>query len=89
LEQSSRSGAKASITGLTLGYPPSHDPDELVVEAYFNRLEQAPDVRPIPILMIHAANYNSQKIVNRRFDLSPKESPGKREAKGHSESPLR
>ena len=41
LNQLGRSGAKEPLAGLTLGFPPSHDPGEFVVEAEGNRLEQA------------------------------------------------
>jgi hypothetical protein len=57
---------------LTLGYPPSHDPKELVAHAESNRLEQ-PSGRPSALpLMIHAADYNSEPLVDRRIELSTK-----------------
>ena len=64
---------KTVPVGVTLGYPPSHDPGELVVHAVGNRLEAAAtrglDPMLVPSLVIHAADYNSQRIVNRRFRL--------------------
>lgn len=66
-------GEKSVPEGLTLGYLPSHDPGELVVHAVGNRLEAAAkkglDPLVVPSLVIHAAEYNSQRIVNRRFRL--------------------
>jgi hypothetical protein len=64
---------KTVPVGVTLGYPPSHDPGELVVHAAGNRLEAATakglDPSVVPTLIIHASEYNSQRIVNRRFRL--------------------
>jgi len=89
LDQFGRSGAREPLAGLTLGYPPSYDPGELVVEAEGNRLEHAPGRRAAVALMIHAANYNSQRLVNRRLDLSSSGSGGRREAKGPPYAPVR
>jgi len=89
LDQVGRSGRKEPLAGLTLGNPPSHDPGELVVDADGNRLVQASGHRAALALMIHAANYNSQRIVNRRLDLSSKESAGRSAAKGPSNAPVR
>ncbi len=55
---------------LTLGYPPSHDPNELVVTAADNRLEAPPGHTVGPALWIHAAQYNSKRVINRRLSLS-------------------
>ena len=64
---------KTVPVGVTIGSPPSHDPGELVVHAAGNRLEAATakglDPLLVPSLVIHAADYNSQRIVNRRFRL--------------------
>ncbi len=89
LDQFGRSGAREPLSGLTIGSPPSLDPGEVVVDAAGNRLEQPPGGRPALALMIHAATYNSQRLVNRRLDLSAKESGGRREAKGPSNTPVR
>jgi hypothetical protein len=62
--------AKEPPVALTLGYPPSNDPNELVVSAAGNRLEAPSGRRVGPTLMIHAAQYNSQRLVNRRLSLS-------------------
>lgn len=56
--------------GLTLGFPPSHDPGELVISASANRLDAPPGVRSGTELVIHAASYNSHHIVNRRLGLA-------------------
>jgi hypothetical protein len=69
LSRLSRSGAKALPPGLTLGFPPAQDPGEFLVKAVGNRLEAPARVRPGASLIIHAAEYNSQRIVNRRFSL--------------------
>ena len=45
LEAHRARGAKQPPVGLTLGYPPSHDPGELVVTAAGNRLEAPPASR--------------------------------------------
>jgi len=90
LKQLGRSATKEPLSGLTLGYPPSHDPGELVVFAEGNRLEQPPGRRPALALMIHAADYNSDRIVNRRISLSSTGSAnGRREAKGPSSDSVR
>jgi hypothetical protein len=69
---------KTTPVGVTVGYPPSHDPGELVVHAAGNRLEAAAkkglDPLLVPSLVIHAADYNSQRIVNRRYRL-PSDGP--------------
>ena len=66
-------GEKTVPVGVTLGYPPSHDPGELVVHAAGNQLEAAArkglDPAHVPSLVIHAADYNAQRIVNRHFRL--------------------
>ena len=60
---------KTVPAGLTVGYPASHDPDELVVRAARNRLE-APTVKShVPTLVVPAANFNSRRIVNGRYRL--------------------
>ena len=56
---------------LTLGYAPSHDPGEFVVTAAGNRFEAPAAARKEGVLLIHAALFNSQKVINRRFILPP------------------
>ena len=69
LKRHASAQAKSPPPGLTLGYQPSHDPGELVIQAAGNLLEAPPGVKPPVGLIIHAANYNSRPIVNRKFDL--------------------
>ena len=64
-----REGAKEPLAGLTVGYRPSADPSELLVAASGNGLEAPARYRDVPCLVIHAAEYNSQKTVDRRFKL--------------------
>ena len=78
-------GAREPFAGLTLGYPPPGDPGELVVAAAGNRLEAPAARRPGPSLLIHAAEYNGQRIVNRRLTMSEDSSataPSRRRADG-------
>jgi hypothetical protein len=69
LKRRTASGEKIPPPGLILGYAPSHDPGEFVVKAAANRLEAPSGVQVGSSLFIHAAEYNSQKIMNRRFAL--------------------
>ena len=73
LSRMSRSEAKDQepLAGLTLGFRPSHDPAELIVVAEGNTLDAPRGFRDAPALVIHAAQYNSQRVVNRRVKLSP------------------
>ena len=63
-------GSQALPPGLTLGFAPSHDPGELVVKASANRHEVPPGGWPGTSLLIHAALYNSQRIVNRNLGFT-------------------
>jgi hypothetical protein len=83
LSRKERATAKEPLVGLTLGYAPSHDPGEFVVFADGNRLEAPQGHRPAPPLRIHAALYNSQRVVNRKLSLpagGPPAAPGRRAA---------
>ena len=64
--------SKEPLMGLTFGWEHSHDAGELVVVAEGNRLEAPPGRRVGPSLLIHAANYNSERIVNRKLELPSK-----------------
>ena len=55
--------------GLTLGYSPSHDAGELIVTAHGNRLEATAAREAATPLVINAADYNSQQLLNRRISL--------------------
>jgi hypothetical protein len=69
LSRHERAGAKQPLAGFTLGFPPSHDPGELVVVAAGNRLEAPSQHLHDPALLIHAAVYNSKQVVNRKLAL--------------------
>ena len=51
---------------LTLGYAPSHDPGEFVVTAAGNRFEAPAGAQKAGVLLIHAALFNSQRLLNRK-----------------------
>jgi hypothetical protein len=81
LERVQRAGSQEPLAGLTVGYPLSHDPGELIVAAEGNTLEALRGYRDAPALVIHAAQFNSQRIVNRRTKLTataPAGTPGRR-----------
>jgi hypothetical protein len=61
---------------LTLGYPPSHDPNELVVTEAGNRIEAPSGRRLGPPLLIHAAQYNSRRLSSRKLPFSTTEPAG-------------
>jgi hypothetical protein len=70
LNSMARTNARQTPPALTLGYSPSHDAGELIVTARGNRLE-APAGREVATpLLIHAADYNSQRLLNRRLSFS-------------------
>jgi hypothetical protein len=69
LAQWERAGAKEPPAGLTVGYRPSADPSELVVAAGGNSLDAPPGYREMPGLVVHAARFNSQRVVDRRYKL--------------------
>ena len=80
LSKMARSETKEPLIGLTVGYRPSHDPGELKVNAEQNRLEAPANYRETPAVLIHAADYNSQRVVNRKIKLHSESSaaPGRR-----------
>jgi hypothetical protein len=63
------------MAGLTIGVRPSHDPAELIVVAEGNTLSAPRGSRDAPALVIHAAQYNNQRVVNRRVKLPPTGQP--------------
>jgi hypothetical protein len=84
--------SKEPLMGLTIGGEHSHDAGELVVVAEGNRLEAPPRRRVGPSLLIHAADYNSKRIVNRKLELPSKataEPNRRRETSTRSSSPPR
>jgi hypothetical protein len=75
LKRFSSTAAKGLPTGLVLGHLPSHDPGEFVVKAEGNRLEAPAGVKGTGSLIVNAAEYNSQKMLNRKFALPRSASP--------------
>ena len=76
LKRFAGSGAKGLPPGLILGYAPSHDPAEFVVKAADNRLDAPAGIKGTGSLTVNAAEYNSQKMLNRKFAL-PHHRPGR------------
>ncbi len=74
------SSPKQSPVGLTVGYSPSRDAGELIVTARDNRLE-APGGRQFAgSLVINAADFNSERLLDRKLSLSGKAAGAPREA---------
>lgn len=69
LQRSASSASKSLPPGLILGHLPSHDPDEFVVQAADNRLEAPAGLKAPGSLLIRAASFNTQKLLNREFGL--------------------
>jgi hypothetical protein len=78
---------KVPCSGLTVGFPPSNDPHELVVRAKGNRLEAPVGGQLVASLNIEAAEYNAQRIVGRRFQLPSVQSPPPVERRAASKRP--
>jgi hypothetical protein len=64
-----RAGTREPLAGLTVGCRPSADPNELVVAATGNGLDAPSGYRELPGLVVHAARFNDQKVVDRKFKL--------------------
>ena len=64
-----RQGSDAPPLGLTVGYRPSADPDELLVSASGNKLDAPAAFRDAPGLLVHAARFNTRTVVDRRYRL--------------------
>ncbi len=60
---------KSTPEGLIVGYLHSTDPGEFVIRAGQNQLDAPPIGLTVPSLVIHAARYNAQPIVNRQYRL--------------------
>lgn len=71
LQRQRASGGTAPPPGLTLGCAPSHDAGEVIVKADGNHLDAPRSARAGAGLMVHAANYNSHKFLDRKFSLPP------------------
>ena len=63
-------GSKETPPGLTLGYAPSHDAGELVVTGRGNRLAAPAGWESAQALVIPAADYNGERLQNRKLSLS-------------------
>ena len=70
-----RAGAKHGPAGITIGYAPSLDTGELVVEERDDRLVAPARAASLPALRVRAAVFNGQEMKERLFAL-----PGRREA---------
>jgi hypothetical protein len=71
LSHAAETGSKQQLPpALTLGYAPSHDAGELKVSARGNRLEAPAGKETANPLLIHAAEFNSQRLLDRRLPLS-------------------
>jgi hypothetical protein len=70
LSRAAGTASKQTPPGLTLGNPPSHDPGELVVTARGNRLESPVGTEAAHPLVISAANFNGQILLDRKLSLS-------------------
>ncbi|WP_165220721.1 hypothetical protein [Aquisphaera insulae] len=77
LERIGSAAEKARPHGLVLGELPSHDPGELLVRASGNRLEAPGGVNVGASLIIDAADYNGQKLRNRKYSLSAEPGTGR------------
>ena len=69
LHRRGSSAARSLPPGLILGHLPSHDPDEFLVQAAGNRLEAPAGLKAAESLLIRAARFNSQKLLNRKYSL--------------------
>ena len=69
LSHAAATGSKQIPPGITVGYAPSHDANELVVTARGNRLEAPAVAKTARPLVITAANFNGQKLLNRKLSL--------------------
>jgi hypothetical protein len=92
LSQRARADSKEPLMGLTFGSEHSADPSEMVVVAHGNRLETRSGRRVGPSLLIRAAKYNNERVLNRKLDLPSRattEPTSRREATSRSGSPRR
>jgi hypothetical protein len=69
LKRQASAEGKSVPPGLMLGYMPSHDAGEFVVRASDNCLEAPSGLSATSSLLIHAAEYNGQKMQGRTFSL--------------------
>ncbi len=64
-----RARVKEPLPGLVVGFQPSADASELMVSASGNSLDAPSGYREMPGLVVHAARFNEQKVVERRYKL--------------------
>jgi hypothetical protein len=76
LSQRVRARTREPLPGLTIGSRPSADPNELLIEASGNGLDAPPGHRELAGLVVHAARFNGQKVVDRKFKLPAAKAPG-------------
>jgi hypothetical protein len=69
LQRYAASGVRSLPPGLILGHLPSHDPEEFIIQAAGNRLEAPGGLNAPESLLIPAAKYNSQTLLNRKYSL--------------------
>jgi hypothetical protein len=69
LSQRVRARTRQPLPGLMIGSRPSADPNELLIEASANGLDAPPGYRESAGLVVHAAQFNGQKVVDRKFKL--------------------
>jgi hypothetical protein len=69
LRDRTRRGEKSPPRGLTLGYRPSHDPDEFVVREEGDRLEAPAGAPGQEALKVHAARFNGRPLRDRGYSL--------------------
>lgn len=69
LRDRTRSGEKTPVRGFTLGYVPSHDPNELIATEEGDRLEAPAGLRGHECLRVHAAKLNGRPVRNQGYAL--------------------
>jgi hypothetical protein len=69
LKRARKEGPNAGPKGLTIGYPGSIDPAELVVSEKGDRLQVSSGTRPSEVIHVNSALLNGQRTVKRRFVL--------------------
>ena len=63
-------GSETAIPpGLIIGYRPSLDPGELVVTEQADRHDAPPGTPRSAVVLVHAAIYNGQEVINQGFTL--------------------
>jgi hypothetical protein len=92
LSKFAKAGQKHPAAGITLGYVPSLDPGESLIEEQGNRLAAPPRFAKTAALRVHAATLNGKSTTNRSLPLEPRREPTSSSASGSrppAESPRR